>query len=81
MESFEAVLSTILERIRAHQASGTGSRRSAIPPSIRGVGYQPYRSTPTTWGVQASAESDSPGGSAGVPTPEQEEPPYPATSP
>ncbi|MCP4656581.1 MAG: hypothetical protein GY856_14305 [bacterium] len=77
MESFEAVVSTILERIRANQSSGTGSRRPVIPPGVRGVGYAPYRCTPTTWGVQETAESHdgTPAASAGVATQVQEDPP------
>ncbi len=74
MESFEAVVSTILERIRANQASGPGSRRRAIPPGVRGVGYAPYRCTPTTWGVQEIPEPHG-AASAGGPTQVQEDPP------
>jgi len=76
MESYGAVISNILERIRAHQASGTGSRRSAIPPGVRGVGYEPYRCTPTTWGVQETTEPRGcPSASAEVPRRSPDDPP------
>ena len=62
MESFAAVVRTLLVRIRALQAGRSGSQ----PPSASNVAADPeasrYRVAPTTWGVEGTGKEPRPAG-------------------
>ncbi len=72
MESFATVVSTILNRIRAHEASRAGASRPVVPSMSFGY-TEHYRVEPATWELQGEAGANQPTAKAEGPSTERQE--------